>query len=96
MEKPAMKVREFAGLRGVQAKTRLRAAGKNLETNLKTQFPQLLTRLSIIGVDAEGFDIKILQSLSIALSECRPFIKEIKSLNFNVFGLGTVGPGAVH
>jgi len=96
MEKPAMKVREFAGLRGVHAKSRLRATGKNLETNMKIQFPQLLTRLSIIGVDAEGFDVRILQSLSTALSECRPFIKEIKSLNFNVFGPGTAGPGAVH
>ncbi len=75
---------------------KLRVAGKNLETYLKTQVPQLLPRLSIIDVDAEGCDMRILQSISTVLSECRSFIKEIKSLNFNVFGFGTAGPGAVH
>jgi len=54
---------------------KLRVAGKNLETYLKTQVPQLLPKLSFIKVDAEGYDMRILQSLSTVIAECRPFIK---------------------
>jgi len=42
---------------------------------LKNQCPQLLPRLSFIKVDAEGYDIRILKTLSSVIAERRPFIK---------------------
>ena len=54
---------------------KLRVAGRNLESYLKKQCPQLLPRLSFIKVDAEGYDIRILKTLSSVIAERRPFIK---------------------
>jgi FkbM family methyltransferase len=54
---------------------KLRVAGKNLESYLNNQCPQLLPKLSFIKVDAEGYDIRILQTLSTVIAERRPYIK---------------------
>jgi len=54
---------------------KLRVTGKNLESYLRKQFPQLLPKLSFIKVDAEGYDIKILQTLSNVIAEHQPYIK---------------------
>jgi FkbM family methyltransferase len=53
----------------------LRVAGRNLESYLNKHCPQLLPRLSFIKVDAEGYDIRILKTLSSVIGEHRPFIK---------------------
>jgi len=50
-------------------------AGKNLESNLRNQFPQLIPKLSFIKVGAEGYDSKILQILSNVIAEHQPYIK---------------------
>ena len=54
---------------------KLRVTGKNLESYLRNQFPQLLPKLAFIKVDAEGYDIRILQTLSNVIVEHRPYIK---------------------
>lgn len=54
---------------------KLRVAGKNLESYLKNQCSQLLPKLSFIKVDAEGYDTRILKTLSSVIAERRPFIK---------------------
>ncbi|HLQ79381.1 MAG TPA: FkbM family methyltransferase [Terriglobia bacterium] len=54
---------------------KLRVAGKNLESYLRNQCSELLTKLKYIKVDAEGYDVTILKTLSNVIAERRPYIK---------------------
>ncbi|WP_442481496.1 FkbM family methyltransferase [Aeoliella sp. SH292] len=49
--------------------------GRNFNYILKTKYPQWLKKLSYVKVDAEGYDLKILQSLLPTISERRPVIR---------------------
>ncbi len=52
----------------------LTVEGRNLNYMLKTRYPQWLRRFSYLKVDAEGCELKILESLLPTLSERRPAI----------------------
>ncbi len=47
----------------------------NLENELKSNFEDYLERLKFIKIDAEGYDLYILQSLRTIIKEYRPIIK---------------------
>jgi FkbM family methyltransferase len=49
--------------------------GRNLPAYLSSQYPQLLSKLTYIKVDAEGYDLTILKTLASLISSCRPHIK---------------------
>lgn len=49
--------------------------GRNLNYVLKTQYPEWLSKFSYLKVDAEGYDLKILQTLLPTISERRPIIR---------------------
>lgn len=49
--------------------------GRNFNYVLKTRYPQWLRKLSYLKVDAEGYDLKILQTLLPTISERRPVIR---------------------
>jgi FkbM family methyltransferase len=53
----------------------LKVEGRNLETWLRRERPELIPRLRYIKVDAEGFDLSILRSLEGLLRETRPYIR---------------------
>jgi FkbM family methyltransferase len=52
----------------------LQVEGRNLYYMLKTEFPSWLPKLKYVRVDAEGHDLKILESIRPILSERRPAI----------------------
>ncbi len=52
----------------------LQVEGRNLYYMLKTEFPSWLPKLKYVRVDAEGHDLKILESIRPILSERRPTI----------------------
>lgn len=52
----------------------LQVEGRNLYYMLKTEFPSWLPKLKYVRVDAEGHDLKILESIRPILSERRPHI----------------------
>ena len=54
---------------------KLRVAGRNLESYLRNQCSELLAKLKYIKVDAEGYDVTILKTLSNVIAERRPYIK---------------------
>lgn len=49
--------------------------GRNLNYILKTRYPEWLSKLTYLKVDAEGYDLKILRTLLPTLSERRPVIR---------------------
>ena len=54
---------------------KLAVRGRNLESFLRHQHDELLPRIRYIKVDAEGYDLTILQSLSGLISEQHPYIR---------------------
>jgi FkbM family methyltransferase len=54
---------------------KLKVAGKNLARYLAGEQPQLLPRIRYIKVDAEGYDLTVLSSLSDVIARCRPFLR---------------------
>ncbi|HYV93052.1 MAG TPA: FkbM family methyltransferase, partial [Chitinophagales bacterium] len=48
--------------------------GINLEKYLEANFSEILPRLSLIKVDAEGYDIEILRSISSLIVKYRPHL----------------------
>lgn len=54
---------------------KLRVEGRNLEKLLRTDYRDRLTRLRYIKVDAEGYDVHILESIRGVLEEFRPVLK---------------------
>jgi FkbM family methyltransferase len=53
----------------------LEVQGRNLDTYLRGQHPHLLPKVAYVKVDAEGYDLAILQSLTRLIEEGRPYIK---------------------
>lgn len=54
---------------------KLRARGENLQSYLAEHFQALVPRIRFLKVDAEGYDYRILASLTGLISAQRPFIK---------------------
>ena len=54
---------------------KLKVEGKHLPTYLAQHHPDLIGKLRFIKVDAEGFDDKILRSMTDLIQSTRPFIK---------------------
>jgi FkbM family methyltransferase len=54
---------------------KLKVAGKNLGEYLAAKHPELLPRLRYIKVDAEGYDLTVLTSLSQLIAQYRPFLR---------------------
>ena len=54
---------------------KLAVQGRNLESYLRRNHPDLIPKIRYIKVDAEGYDLTILQSLAGLISEQRPYIR---------------------
>jgi FkbM family methyltransferase len=54
---------------------RLPVAGRNLDSYLRRECPDLLPRIKYIKVDTEGYDLTVLTTLSSLIAERRPHIK---------------------
>jgi hypothetical protein len=54
---------------------KLRITGKNLARYLEREHPQLVPRIRYIKVDAEGYDLTVLLSLSGLIERYRPFLR---------------------
>jgi FkbM family methyltransferase len=54
---------------------KLNVAGRNLTKYLAAEHPELLQRVRYIKVDAEGYDLNVLLSLSDLIAERRPFLR---------------------
>ncbi len=48
--------------------------GKNIEDYLKKQYPHLLSKLTFVKIDAEGYDKEIIKTLPAILHFCRPHL----------------------
>jgi len=53
----------------------LKVQGRDFNHILKTQFPEWLSKLTYLKVDAEGYDLKILETIRPTLAERRPVIR---------------------
>lgn len=53
----------------------LTVVGRNLENYIRTEQSGLLPRIRYIKVDAEGFDLEVLRSMSGIIDEIRPYLK---------------------
>jgi FkbM family methyltransferase len=54
---------------------KLKVVGKNLGEYLAAEHPELLPRVRYIKVDAEGYDLTVLTSLTKMIAQYRPFIR---------------------
>lgn len=54
---------------------KLRVQGKNLTGYLRQNFSELIPSIRYIKVDAEGFDLAVLESISEIIGKQRPFIR---------------------
>jgi FkbM family methyltransferase len=54
---------------------KLKVRGRNLASFLATEHPDLLPRIRYIKVDAEGYDLTVLTTLSGLIAQYRPFLK---------------------
>ena len=54
---------------------RLKVQGRNLQSFLKTNYPQLLPRIRYIKIDTEGYESTVLASLSDLIAHDKPFLK---------------------
>jgi FkbM family methyltransferase len=52
----------------------LRVTGRNLERELRSRIPERLVRLTLIKIDAEGYDAAVLHSLRGLIDEHRPVL----------------------
>jgi FkbM family methyltransferase len=53
----------------------LTVQGENLETYLRERFPELVPRIRFIKIDAEGYDLTVLESIASLIDLARPFIR---------------------
>jgi len=53
----------------------LTVKGENLQAYLAEQFPELLSRIRFIKVDAEGYDLTVLESMAGLIDRARPFVR---------------------
>lgn len=53
----------------------LRVRGRNLQDFLRREHPELIPRIRFIKVDAEGFDLAILNTLDDLIRERRPYLQ---------------------
>lgn len=54
---------------------KLKVTGKNLAKYLAREHPQLLPKIRYIKVDAEGYDLTVLSTLSDVIAQYHPFIR---------------------
>jgi FkbM family methyltransferase len=54
---------------------KLSVQGRNLQSFIKTTYPQLLPRIRYIKMDTEGYESVVLESLAELISQCKPFLK---------------------
>jgi FkbM family methyltransferase len=54
---------------------RLKVQGRNLQSFMKTSYPQLLSRIRYIKIDTEGYESVVLESLSELIAQSKPFLK---------------------
>lgn len=54
---------------------KLKVTGKNLAAYLTREYPHLLPRIRYIKVDAEGYDLTVLSTLTDLIARHRPFIR---------------------
>lgn len=54
---------------------KLKVQGDHLPSYLKQNYPDLISKVRFIKVDAEGFDYQILKSMEDLLAEVKPFIR---------------------
>lgn len=54
---------------------KLRVAGRNLESYIRGDHPDLLPRIRYIKIDAEGYDLEVLKSIRGLVEEVRPWLK---------------------
>ena len=54
---------------------KLKGKGKNIHKYFQNEYPQLIPKIKYIKVDAEGFDLTVLKSLSDLISLTKPFIR---------------------
>ena len=54
---------------------KLKVTGRNLAKYLGAEHPQLLPRIRYIKVDAEGYDLAVLSSMSELIAQYRPFLR---------------------
>ncbi len=54
---------------------KLKVTGKNLSDFLKANYPEELTRLRYIKIDAEGFDLSVLKSIDEIISKYLPYLR---------------------
>jgi FkbM family methyltransferase len=53
---------------------KLEVEGRNLATFLAERFPELLSRIRYVKVDAEGYDLEVLRTLRALLESERPYV----------------------
>lgn len=54
---------------------RLKVKGRNLQSLLQAEYPQLLPRIRYIKIDTEGYEATVLASLSELILRYKPFLK---------------------
>jgi hypothetical protein len=54
---------------------RLRVQGRNLQSFMETEHPQLLPRIRYVKIDTEGYESAVLASLPDLIAHNRPFLK---------------------
>jgi FkbM family methyltransferase len=54
---------------------KLAVQGKNLQSFLNENYPQLAPGIRYIKIDTEGYEAAVLQSISGLISQCKPFMK---------------------
>lgn len=65
----------------------VKVRGTNLTDLLRREYPELLAKLRFIKVDAEGFDLAVLQTLEPVIRELRPYLQvEVFSLKRSLPG----------
>jgi FkbM family methyltransferase len=53
----------------------LKVQGKNLQSFIEKNDPELLPRIRYIKMDTEGYEAAVIHSLSGMISQCKPFLK---------------------
>jgi FkbM family methyltransferase len=54
---------------------RLKVQGRNLQSFVRTEYPELLPRIRYIKIDTEGYEATVLASLSELITGNKPFLK---------------------
>jgi FkbM family methyltransferase len=54
---------------------KLKVQGRNLQSFLHANYPELVSKLRYIKMDTEGYESVVLHSLSELIAQCKPFLK---------------------